>query len=122
MEEQTFLNEAGITVTKSRFIVPSQTYAMSGVTSVKTYEETPSRKGPIILIVIGVLALAGGKDTIVVALLLLAGGIAWFMKQKSTYHVLLSSASGEVKALSHPDGNWIGRVVSALNQAIVARG
>lgn len=122
MEEQTFLNEAGITVTKSRFIIPSQTYAMSGVTSVKTYEETPSRKGPIILIVIGAFALAGGKGTMVVALLFLVAGIAWFLKQKSTYHVLLSSASGEVKALSHQDSNWIGRVVSALNQSIVARG
>ncbi len=39
MEEKIFLNEGGVIVTSARFVVPSQTYAMSGVTSVKSYEE-----------------------------------------------------------------------------------
>ncbi|TXH03234.1 MAG: QacE [Nevskiaceae bacterium] len=120
--EKTFLSEGGVTVTNTRFIVPSQTYAMSGITSVKSFEETPSRKGPIILIAIGLLAMLGGKDSIVVALLFLAGGIAWWVLKKAKYHVLLSSASGEAKALSSPDQAWIGRVVGALNDAIVHRG
>lgn len=34
MEERTFLNENGVTVTSVCFIVPKQTFAMSGVTSV----------------------------------------------------------------------------------------
>ena len=83
MEEKTFLSEGGITVTNARFIVPAQTYAMSGVTSVKSFEETPSRKGPILLILIGVLAMLAGKDGIVVAILFLAGGIAWWYMQKA---------------------------------------
>ncbi len=122
MEEKTFLSEGGVTVTNARFIVSAQTYAMSGVTSVKSFEEMPSRKGPIILIAIGLLAMLGGKDTIVVALLFLAGGIAWWFLAKAKYYVLLSSASGEAKALSSPDRDWIGRVVGALNDAIVHRG
>jgi len=122
MEEKTFLSDGGVTVTNARFIVPSQTYAMSGITSVKSFEEQPSRKGPIILIVIGVLALFAGKSTIVVALLFLAAGIAWWVLEKATYHVLLSSASGEAKALSGKNREWVGRVVTALNDAIVHRG
>jgi hypothetical protein len=122
MEEKTFLSEGGVTVTNARFIVPAQTYAMSGVTSVESFEETPSRKGPIILIAIGLLAMFGGKDTIVVALLFLAGGIAWWFLAKAKYHVVLSSASGKATALSSSDRDWIARVVGALNDAIVHRG
>ncbi|MDO8971871.1 MAG: DUF6232 family protein, partial [Saprospiraceae bacterium] len=109
MEEKTFLSEGGVTVTNARFIVPAQTYAMSGITSVKSFEETPSRKGAIILVVIGVLAFFAGKEAIVIGVLALAGGIAWWVLKKSMYHVLLSSASGESKALSSKDPGWIGR-------------
>ncbi len=122
MEEKTFLNEGGVTVTNARFIVPSQTYAMSGVTSVKSFEEQPSRTGPIVLIIVGVLCFLGGGQAIVIGLLFIAGGIAWWMLEKATFHVLLSSASGEAKALSSKDRGWIGRVVGALNDSIVHRG
>ena len=43
MAEQTFLNESGVTVTNTRFIVPAQTYAMSGITSVKSLRRDPKR-------------------------------------------------------------------------------
>ncbi len=123
MEEKVFLNEGGISVTSARFVVPSQTYAMSGVTSVKSYEEKPSRKGPVTLIVIGILLmLVVGQGTIFVGVLFLAAGLAWWFLEKSVYHVVLSSASGEAKALSSKDGSWINRVVQALNNAIVHRG
>jgi hypothetical protein len=59
-----FLNEGGVTVTNARFVVPAQTYAMSGVTSVKSLKHTPSIKGPVILCIIGLLSMGGGKDAI----------------------------------------------------------
>lgn len=122
MEENTFLSENGVTVTNARFVVPAQTYAMSGITSVKSFSQAPSRKGPIILIIIGLLTMAAGKGAIVVGLLLIGGGIAWWVSQKTDYQVLLSSSSGEAKALSSNDGDWISRVVNALNEAIIHRG
>jgi len=120
--EQTFLNEGGVTVTNSRFVVPGQTYAMSGVTSVMAATHNPSRKGPIILIALGLIGLFVGKDAIVGALLFLAGGIAWWVLKKTTYVVRLHSSSGEAEALTSKDSTFISRVVTALNEAIIARG
>ena len=115
MEEKTFFNEGGVSVSNARFIASGQTYAMSGVTSVKSFREDPSRKGPIIMAVIGVLALAGGGTATVVGLLLIAGAAAMWFLQKPIFHVLLSTASGESKAHSDKNGDFINKVVTALN-------
>ena len=79
MAEQTFLNEGGVTVTNTRFIVPAQTYAMSGITSVKSLRRDPKRMGPIILIVLGLLMMLGGGSWILFGLLFIAGGVAWWI-------------------------------------------
>jgi len=120
MEEKTFLNEGGVTVTSARFIVPAQTYAMSGVTSVKAYREDPSRGGPILLVVIGIVAALAGA--IFWGALFVVIGVVWGILQKSTHYVVLSSASGEAKALKSENGEFIGRVIGALNDVIVHRG
>lgn len=122
MEEKTFFNENGVSVSNARFIAQGQTYAMSGVTSVKSFRQEPSRKGPIILAIIGLIALTGGGTVTVVGLALIAGAVALWILQKPEFSVLLSSASGEAKALTNKDGEFIGKVVAALNDAIVHRG
>jgi hypothetical protein len=127
-EEKSFFNEGGVSVTNARFIAQGQTYAMSGITSVKSFQEDPSRKGPIILGIIGVLGTLGAFSSnsvgggIIMALLFIGGAIAWWIYQKPEYSVLLSSASGEAKALASKDGQFISNVVNALNDAIVHRG
>jgi hypothetical protein len=122
MEETTFFNEGGLTVTNSRFVVPGQTYAMSGVTSIRTEEYPPSRKWPGIITGLGVLLLLGGKDTIIGALILIAIGVVWWRSQKTTYTVVLSSASGETDAFTSTDEEYVRNLVNALNDAIVSRG
>lgn len=122
MAEQTFLEENGVQVTNARFVTPGQTYAMSGVTAVKSIQKNPSRVGPIVLIVIGVLMLFGGQDVLMGALVFLAAGIIWWISKKPEYIVLLSSASGETQALNSKDKAFIDKVVKALNEAIIARG
>lgn len=121
-DEQVFLNDRGVSVSNSRMMYEGQTYAMSGITSVKSFEKKPSRTGPIILIVIGVFMLAAGKSAIIGALFFLGGGIAWWVAQKSDYSVLLTSASGEAKAYNSKDGDFVGKIVNAVNEAIVHRG
>ena len=121
MAEMTFLDEGGVTVTNARFVVPAQTYAMSGITSVKSLKHTPSIKGPVILGLIGLAGL-GGKDTTIVALIFLAAGIAWFILNKPKYSAVLRSASGEAEALTSKDSDFISRIVKALNEAIISRG
>lgn len=122
MEEKSFFSDGGVSVTNARFIAQGQTYAMSGITSVKSFRQDPSRKGPIILGIVGVLALGGGGSVTVGGLLLAAGAVAWWFLQKPEFSVLLSSASGETKALASQDGDFISKVVNALNDAIVHRG
>jgi len=118
--EQTFLQENGVTVTHARFIVSGQTYAMSGITSVKAGERKPSRGWPVSLIVIGVIAFLSGM--IGAAVIFLAAGGLWWYLQKTEYAVLLRTASGEAEALTSKDKGYVTRVVAALNDAIVARG
>lgn len=122
MAEQTFYENNGVTVTNARFIVPGQTYAMSGVTSVKSLRHDPSKKGPIILIILGLLGFAAGKDAMFVAFLMLAAGIAWLVLNKPKFSVVLNSSSGEAEAMTSKDQGIIQQIVSALNESIIARG
>lgn len=122
MEEKTFLNEGGVNVTSARFIVPSQTFAMSGITSVKAFREDPSRVWPVIFLILGVLLMFGGGGAMICGIILASLSVAWLASQKAIFHILLATASGEAKALSSPDRQWIDKVVTALNDSIVHRG
>jgi len=65
--------------------------------------------------------LGGGAWTVLgLGLIVSAGLLA--NKQPPSYCILLSIASGEVKALHSDDREFIGKVVQALNDCIVARG
>lgn len=120
-EEKTFLQYKDVTVTNSRFMVGSQTFAMSNITSVKASKQEPRRFWPIALIVISVLTLAANADVLVVVVM--GGmGVAWLLMQKTMYHIMLTTAGGETSALSSEQREYIEKVVQALNDAIVARG
>lgn len=120
MNEQQFLNENGVSVSNVRFIANGQTYAMSGLTAVKTFRKDPPRKIMLAIAAIGVIELLSGW-MIFGSITLASIVIAWFLK-KPEFSVILSSASGENRALTSKDGEFISRVVGALNNAIVHRG
>lgn len=127
MDEKVFFDQGGIKVTSARFIVPSQTFAMSGITSVKLLEEPASQLVPILGLMTGSLILLAGiskKDWgLGVFGLAMAGcSILWLAKQQPTHHVFLTTASGELKALTSQSRETILGVVQALNDAIVHRG
>ncbi|HEX2763870.1 MAG TPA: DUF6232 family protein [Allosphingosinicella sp.] len=123
MAEEVFFEQGNVKVTNARFIVDAQTYAMNGVTSVKSHVVPPSRGGVIAAIAVGLLMVfvADGAMKLVGAAIA-AGGVWFFTQQKATHSVFLSSASGEVQALSDTDEGYIGSVVNALNEALVHRG
>ena len=133
MAEQTFLSSGSVTVTQARFVVDGQTYAMQGVTSVRRELAQPSKKGPIIAVLFGVIAVfvsfalfSSSIGTGIVLLLIgvgiIAAGVFWFRGLKATHFVILNSASGESRALWSKDESFIAQVVDALNNAIIARG
>lgn len=119
MEEKTFFEYDGVKVTNARFVVDHQTFAMSNITSVSTAQEHPSRVWPILFILAGLVTCA---TALPVGLILIGGGAIWLWVQKSKYHVMLKTAGGEAKALTSHQKEYIGKVVSALNNAIVHRG
>jgi len=123
MDEKVFLDVNGVTVTSARFTVSSQTYAMSGITSVKSYVRRPSRRPPIALFAMGGIAVLSGKDGLVFfAIILIIIGVLWWVQSKTEYQVRLRTASGEATALRSQNSNWIDQVVKALNEAIIHRG
>lgn len=123
MTEEVFFEQGTVKVTNARFIVDAQTYAMNGVTSVKSSITPPSRSGAFIAIGVGILiALAADGGAKLVGVLI-AGAGAWYLSQlKPTHSVYLSSASGEVQALTGEDEGYINNVVTALNEALIHRG
>lgn len=122
--ETVFLSRGGVIVTNARFVTPGKMYAMSGLTSVQALEEKPSRIGCILFaIVLAFIGMALGSS--VGGMMAWAGAICLFLiaiSLKSTFHVVLHSASGEVQALSDSDERWIRQVVGALTDAVVHRG
>ena len=123
MQEQSFFNSGGVTVTNARAIIGGTTYSMANITSVSVGMTPASRGGAILLALFGcVLAAAtdgGGKG---LGVLLLILGIAWAVMAKATYIVKLGSAGGETQALSSKDQPFIEQVVNAMNNAIIHRG
>ena len=119
MEEQVFFQYEGVRVTNTRFIVDGQTFAMNNITSVKPMEKKPSRFWPILLIVLGVIPAFNGTYE---PLIFVAAGIAWFVSQKTVYHVMLHTAGGETSALKTFQREYLDKVVTALNNAIIHRG
>jgi hypothetical protein len=122
MEEKVFFDSNGVSVSNARFIVHGQTYAMNGVTSVKQAVTHPSRLGPIVLGIIGLIVLTSGGNGVIWGGILLAVTVLWWIKQKPEWIVVLNSSSGETQALTSEDRSYISGVIEALNQSIIHRG
>ena len=55
MEEKTFFEHDDVKITNARFLSGGQTYAMSNVTSVKSFEQKPQRLLAIVILIVGLL-------------------------------------------------------------------
>jgi hypothetical protein len=130
MAETTFMQEGSYTVTNARFITPSATYAMAGIQSVKTMIEKPDslkKYGALIagifIGLVGLVHLFTGKFSYALGFAVAALAlIAYYVNAKTQYYVVLNSANGEVSAVSSPEKDFIDKIYSALNEAIIHRG
>ncbi len=129
-KEVTFYSDTkGVRITNARLIVGTTTYAMRNISSVGAGITKPSLFWPLILIIVGLLIfvatvedpLHSTRFLILAVLLILAGIVAW-RGSKPTYHLRVSSSSGESTALSSDDKEYVGKVVQAVNEAIIHRG
>lgn len=121
-EDQVFFNERGVLVTGSRFVLPgNRTFAMSGVTAVRSHHTTPSKLVPILLCLLGVVAFATTGMNIWAGLIPIALGVLLLVLRKPTYYIVLSTASGETQALKDKSRAWIEEIVAALTDCIIYR-
>jgi len=121
MEEKMFFEVGNVSVSNSRFIVNGQTYAMSNVTSVKNEMEKANKAVGVIIALVGLFVLFG-VPSILWGLGIIMLGVWTFRAVKNKYSVILSTSSGENKALTSEDESHIDDIVSALNESIVSRG
>lgn len=119
MVETTFFDSGDVKITNARFISGTQTYAMNNVTSVKPFVEVPKRFWLIVVLLVGLLVMT---NNVIVGLVIVAVAAAILYGQKTKYHLVLSTAGGETKALLTYDRGYLDGVMDALNQAIIHRG
>jgi hypothetical protein len=126
MAEETsfYTDQKGVRVTDKRVIVGNITYALANITSVSTAVEKPSLTGPILFIGIGILLLIGSASaqsgvTAFFGVLLLILGVVWYRGCKPTWHLKISSASGEATPLQSTNQQWISSIAQAINEAMI---
>lgn len=123
--ETTYFSNGRVTVTNARFVVDDETYAMSGITSVKLGVRKPNRIWPAALILVSFFALTRDVNlatlSIIHWLMVLLPGVIWLALQRTHYTVTLASASGENRALTSKIQPFVREVVAAINQVIILR-
>lgn len=119
--ETTFYQDNSVTVTQSRYVTHSKTYAMRNISSVHIFEIIKSKNKAFFMALFGVIFLFS-KDVFWVGLIIIALGIWWFVSIKNEYAVRISTNSGEANSIISKDRNYIQKIVNALNDAIVHRG
>ena len=119
--EITFYQDVNVTVTQSRYVTNSKTYAMRNISSVHTFEIIKNRTLPIVMVIIGLLMLFS-ESSRVLGFILTAVGILILVLTKNEFTVRISTNSGEVNSIVSKDRSYIQNIVNALNDAIVFRG
>jgi hypothetical protein len=120
MDERIFFEYEDVKVTNARFVSGGQTYAMHNVTSVKPFEQKPSRLGGALVLLIGLALMMSAS--FMLGLLITAGAAFYLYQQKPIFHVLLSTSAGETTALRTYQRDYLNNVIAALNDAIISRG
>jgi hypothetical protein len=129
-KEETIYSDNAVIVTNMRVIIGGATYALRNITSVKMLFTPPRLVKPILLLIVGLIILLAAffpinenapapASAYVIAGMMILGAILWMFSAKTMFHVGLSSASGEVHALTSKNKTYIERVVLSINEAIV---
>jgi Family of unknown function (DUF6232) len=127
--EQTIYSDNAVVVTNARVVIGGATYPLRNITSVKLLFTPPRFVKPILLLIIGSMILLAALVPITntdpappavyaVAGMMIVGAVLWMCSAKTKYHLGLSSASGEVHAISSKNKAYIERVLLSVNEAI----
>ena len=124
MEEQVFLEEGYVTVTRTRIVIDNQTYPVANITSIRTDGVAPNLLGAILMGVFGALLLIYGLSesaaTLPIGAVLIAVSVVWWRQAKTTYTIFFGTAGGERSVLESEDADYVNRVARAIDQALIA--
>ncbi len=140
-QEIVFFEERGVKVTNIRFILRNQTYAISGINSVGSFEERRLVFEFVMVVIpcLAILLLSILWVSLVCSLLTLSDGIGGLLfvsivpvptlmvlkflvrYLKPTYWIRLDTSGGRVRAFRSSNQDFIQRIVKAVNDAIIAR-
>jgi len=129
-QEVVYYEDQSVTVTSSRAIFGSKTYAMSNVTSVSLWQEPANRSigcfvfvlGSIVSLFFGILGGSNNPFGWIMFVLTIVVSVAAANSQKPRFFVRVGSASAEANALWAHDRDYIQKIVNAVNTAIIERG
>lgn len=119
--ETTFYQDVSVTVTQSRYVTQSKTYAMRNISSVHIFEIEKSRVMPILMIILGIPFLFS-RNVFWIGLILIILGILLLFFIKNEYAVRISTNAGEANSIVSKNREYIQTIVNALNDAIIHRG
>lgn len=120
--ETIFYQDEKVTVSQSRFIANGKTYAMRNISSVSIFTIEKSKVLYYVLMAIGIFIMLN-SNSINLGGLIIVGVSVWLIyRTKNPYSVQISSNSGESKAITSEDKEYIQKIVSAVNEAIVHLG
>ena len=114
MDTNVFYEDSAVKVTRTMFDAGNTQFPIRNIGSVQVIPESPNRKGPMICIGLGVLLLGAYG----LGLIGVAGGIYWWISQKTIYWIEVISGAGKSRAYSSPDSTTIRKIQSAINQAL----
>lgn len=127
-EETSFYSDRnGVLVTDKRLVLNSTTYTMANITSVSTYKRKPIA-GPlgVLFSIFGAFILIGGIVSGNISAAIIGGVVAvigfyCYRFSEPTFHLEITSASGEFTPLTSKDSQLVKNVAKAINEAIVRR-
>ena len=121
MDSHNFFENGKVTISESQFIVENQVFMLDNVSSIKIETPPPSRRLSGNIAIIGALCLSLDGLFFIVGLMLLAVSAFLWKKTKSQQTIILNTLAGEKQTLTSDDEEYIQKVFSALNQALISR-
>jgi hypothetical protein len=127
-EEVTFYSDDdGVRVTSARLIIGNVTYSMANIASVSADVTKPKPEGPLLAIIAGFFLAVGSMATgnaglAIIGVLVILGGIFYWKNLKSTWHLKISSSSGESTPLSSENKVRVESISHAIHEAMIHRG
>lgn len=117
--EKTFFQDGTVTVTNLWFRVPGQDFAMSNVRAVRVEQTKAKMPWPTVLYLLGLATFV--ERLFAVGLILLAIGVLFKATSRPKLTVVLDGTSGEVRAFTSRDGDYISEIVDAIKKALAYR-